>query len=283
MEAIAISIEGLTKTYPKFKLDNVSLTLPFGKIMGVVGENGAGKTTLIKTMLGLTKNDSGKACILGESIDKCDKRIKERIGVVLDTINLSGELNAAQVNTVMKHVYKTWDEKTFFQWTEKLKLDNKKLIKEYSKGMTMKLSIAVALSHASEVLILDEATSGLDPIVRNQILDVFAEFVKDGKHAIFLSSHIVSDLEKICDNITFIHNGKVLFSKDKKELLNKYAILKCSKAEFKNYEGEGVISYTEYSDEVNALVKKEEISNGANLSKASIEDIIIYYLKGWEK
>lgn len=275
----ALRLEGVSKTYQKFKLNNISLSLPMGSIMGIIGENGAGKTTLIKALLGLTKKDSGKIWILGKEFYDYDKEIKEHIGVVMDSICFSRELNARHINTIMKKAYKSWDEKKYRGWLQEFQIDNRKLIKDYSKGMTMKLSLAVALSHDSKVLILDEATSGLDPIVRSQVLDVFVRFVQDGEHSVFVSSHIISDLEKICDYITFIHGGEICFSTGKADLLKCYGLLRCSKDEFEKIDRKAVVSYIEHSYGVEALVKKGELSREIKIDEVSIEEIMIHYVR----
>lgn len=275
----ALKIEHLSKRYKDFALEDVSISLPCGSIMGFIGENGAGKTTTMKAMLGLIGKDGGTIEVFGKPFDGTDKAQKEYIGVVMDSICFSDELNAKDINLIMKNVYRTWDEKKYFNWIKNFRIDEKKKIKEYSRGMTMKLSLAVALSHDTRLLILDEATSGLDPVVREQILDVFLEFIQDEGHSIFISSHILSDLEKVCDYVTFIHKGKIRFSMNKDELLEKYVVLKCSKEELKKIRTSAIISEKENAFGAEALVERSAVPAGLVADHASIEDIMVFFVK----
>ena len=200
----ALEVKNLSKHYPEFELDNINITLPAGCIMGFIGENGAGKSTTIKAILDLIKKDSGEVTIFGQTNLSRNQKLKEHIGVVMDECSFPENLNAKEIDKVMNNCYKTWNRTKYMKYLDKFALSLKKPVKEYSRGMKMKLSIAVALSHDSKLLILDEATSGLDPIVRDEILDVFLDFIQDESHSIFISSHIISDLEKICDYISQI-------------------------------------------------------------------------------
>ena len=213
----ALEIRGLTRKYEGFALDSVNLTLPRGCVMGLVGENGAGKTTLIKTVLDLVRPDSGEIEVLGGRAD--DAAVRERIGAVLEDGGFLSTMNAAQVDTLLGRAYRAWDGAQFASYLDRFGIDRRKAIKDYSRGMKMKLSIAAALSHGAELLILDEATSGLDPVVRDEVLDLLYDFMQDESHAVLLSSHITSDLDKIADNITFIHHGRVLLSEGRDELI----------------------------------------------------------------
>lgn len=275
----AFKITNLSKNYKDFKLDNINIELPKGCIMGFIGENGAGKSTTIKLILDLIHKDSGNITILGKDNKKELNLIKENIGVVMDECFFPENINASNINLIMKNIYKTWDEKKFYNMLSSFSLPEKKIIKEYSKGMKMKLSIAVALSHDSKLLILDEATSGLDPIVRDEILDVFLEFIQNEEHSIFISSHIISDLEKICDYITFIHKGKILFSEPKDRLVEDYGILKCSSEDFKCIDKSFVKGLRKSSFGIEALVLKNKIKGSYIIDKASIEDIMLFYVK----
>lgn len=275
----ALRIENLTKKYQGFALDNVTFSLPKGSIMGFIGENGAGKTTTIKAMFEMIKRDSGKIFFLGKEYSEKDKSLKEHIGIVMDGVCFAEELNAKEVNKCLKKIYKTWKEETFFEWLKRLSLKPEQIIKEYSRGMTMKLSLAAALSHDTKVLVLDEATSGLDPVVREQMLDVFMEFIQDEEHSILMSSHILSDLEKICDYITFIHDGKILFSMEKDELLEKYQIVKGNESELAVLEEEAVIGKRKNAFGMSALVETDRIPDGMVKEKAGIEDIMLYYVQ----
>ena len=227
-----LEIKNLSKKYNGFELRNVNIELPKGIIMGFIGENGAGKTTTIKSILNIINRDSGEIKIFGLDNKENERKIKEDIGVVLDDSFLSEYLNPADINKIMKNIYKNWDEKLYFKYIEDFKLPKEKISKEYSSGMKMKLKIAVALAHHPRLLILDEPTSGLDPVARNEILDIFQEFIQDEEHGIFVSSHITSDLEHIADYITFINNGEIIFTKTRDELLENYGIVKCSEEQF---------------------------------------------------
>lgn len=275
----ALNLENVTKEYRDFKLDNLNIALPKGCIMGFVGENGAGKTTTIKLILDLINRDGGSITILGRDNRTEMDSIKENIGVVLDESSFPENLNAREINKILKRVYKTWDENKFFKLADKFSLAHDKSIKDYSRGMKMKLSIAVSLSHASKILILDEATSGLDPIIREEILDTFLDFIQDESNSIFVSSHIISDLEKICDYITFIHKGKLVFSEAKDDLLDKYGILKCSPEEFQDIDNSIIKGIRRNRFGIEALVYKNNISGRHIIDKASIEDIMVFMIK----
>lgn len=275
----AIEINNLTKEYKDFKLDDISLALPSGYIMGLIGENGAGKSTTIKLLLNAINADKGEINILGKSNKDNFKATKEDIGVVLDEAHFPEGVNAKQVNVIMRNTYKNWDEKVFFEYINKFSLPLKKSFKDFSRGMKMKLMIAVALSHDAKLLILDEATSGLDPIVRDEILDLFYDFTRDESHSILISSHIVSDLEKLCDYIAFLHKGKLLFVEEKDILLENYRILKCSNAEFDDVDRDAIkgLRRTDYG--VEALVIKDMVNPAFKLEKPNIEDIIVFMAK----
>lgn len=216
-----LEVKNLCKNYDKFSLKNISLNLPKGTIMGLVGENGAGKSTTIKAILNLVNTSDGIIKIFGLDCKEHEMEIKEDIGIVLDEGFVSEYLNPKDINTIMKDMYKNWDEELYFKYLADFKLPEDKISKEYSSGMKMKLKIAVALAHHPKLLILDEPTSGLDPVARNDILDIFQDFIQDEEHGIFVSSHITSDLESIADYITFINNGEIVLSKTRDELLDK--------------------------------------------------------------
>lgn len=275
----ALKLENVTKEYKDFKLENINITLPKGCIMGFIGENGAGKTTVIKLILDLINRDDGTITILNKDNKTEMNYIKENIGVVLDESSFPENLNAAEINNILKRIYKTWDENKFFIFLDKFSILHNKSIKDYSRGMKMKLSIAVSLSHDSKILIMDEATSGLDPIVREEILDTLLEFIQDESNSIFVSSHIISDLEKICDYITFIHNGKIILSETKDDLLDNYGILKCSAEEFKNIDKSIIKGIRRNKFGIEALILKNKISRNYVIDKASIEDIMIFIIK----
>lgn len=277
--SFALEIKGLTKKYDGFTLDDLSLTLPGGCIMGFIGENGAGKSTTIKLILDLVFKDQGTISILGHTGGESKKLLKENIGVVMDECYFPESLNANQVNTIMKNIYQTWQSDVYSNWLKRFDLPLKKSIKDYSRGMKMKLAIAVALSHDSKILILDEATSGLDPIVRDEILDVFLEFIQDETHSIFMSSHIISDLEKVCDYITFIHKGKLIFSEAKDELLEKYVLVKCSKADIQSIPETSIKGIRTNNFGVEALVERHAVPQNFVMDRVNIEDIMLYNIK----
>ena len=274
----AIVVENLSKKYKGFLLDDVNFVLPKGCIMGFIGENGAGKSTTIKLMLDLIKADSGKVTLLGKG--KQDKDLKEQIGVVIDECFYPDNLKIYEIDKMLKKVYKTWNSDVFFKYLEKFSLDKGKMVKELSKGMKMKMMISVALSHDTKLLILDEATSGLDPIVRDEILDIFLEYMQDGEHSIFMSTHITSDLERVCDYISFIHEGKLIFTETKDDLLDSFAVLKCKKEELQKLPSNAIKSTRENAYGVEALVYRKKISSGLVLERPSIEDIMLFHCRG---
>lgn len=278
----ALTISGLTKTYQDFVLEDVSFSVPTGSIVGLIGENGAGKSTTIRAALGLVPKEAGSISVLGQ--EELDNEIKEQIGIVFDGNNFSENLSPKKIERVMKDVYRSWNTQTFLALLKKFGLPVGKPIKQFSKGMKMKLAIAVALSHNSKLLILDEATSGLDPVIRDDILDMLLDFVQDETHSILLSSHITSDLEKIADYIVFIHQGKVVFSKPKDELTEQYGIIKCGTAQFDALDKTDVIVYRKMDYEWQVLVadrdKMQKKYPKAMIVPASIDEIMLLYVKG---
>lgn len=278
----ALTVSGLTKTYKDFLLDQVSFTVPGGAIVGLIGENGAGKSTTINAALGLIRKESGQVSILEK--EELDNDTKEQIGVVFDAGNYPEILSPRKIGHIMRKIYHTWDEKTYFRLLDQFALPPDKQIRHYSKGMKMKLAICAAFSHHSRLLILDEATSGLDPVVRDDILDMLLDFVQDEEHSILLSSHITSDLEKIADYIVFLHQGKVVFSKAKDELLEQYGILKCGTAQFDALEKSDLIAYRRMDYEWQVLVSDRDKMHRkypkALIVPATIDEIMLLYVKG---
>lgn len=286
MEAIKVS--NLSKRYKKSSrpsLDNVSLDLPQGCVLGLVGENGAGKTTLIKAITGSVKFDSGSIEVLGHDIDaasqnKTDDRFRQDIGTVLAEDSFPEIMTAGMIGNVMKSIYINWDSACYNRYLEKFGLDSKKKYKEYSRGMKMKLSIAVAMSHNAKLLLLDEATSGLDTVVRDQLLDEFNEFTRDENHSILISSHITSDLEKICDYIAFIHEGRIVMCDTKDAILDKYGILHCTDDVLAELE-DGAVAGSKSSDYgAEALVVRSKVPDTFDISPVSLDDIIVYIARG---
>ncbi len=279
-----LEVKNLNKKYDSFELNDINISLPKGMIMGLIGENGAGKSTTIKSILNIINTNSGDIKIFGKDNQKDEKQIKEDIGVVLDDSFLSDYLNPTDINKIMKNIYKNWDEKLYFKYIKDFKLPLNKPSKEFSSGMKMKLKIATALSHHPKLLILDEPTSGLDPVARAEILDIFQDFIQDEEHGIFVSSHITSDLEHIADYITFISNGKIVFTKTRDDLLENYGIVKCSEEEFKKLDKNDFIKYKKSKYEYDVLVEnKYEFRKKYNIEiidKATIDDIMLIYIKG---
>jgi len=276
----AIEVHDLQKNFKGFSLNDVSFSVPQGTIMGFVGENGAGKSTTIKCILNLLKKEYGEILIFGKDVFENELSIKNDIGVVFDDLHVPETLNATQLDKIMKKVFKTWDSGYFFERLVQFKVPERKRVKELSRGMRMKLSIALALSHHPKLLILDEPTSGLDPIIRDEILDLFLTFMQDETHSILFSSHITSDLEKIADYITFIHNGKILFSEGKDVLLYEYGIFKGNKEEVSAIPEHAIIRKRNGALGIEALVLKNEVNEVFSLEKPSIEDIMLFYVKG---
>lgn len=280
----AIVVQGLCKKYNTFCLDNVSFSVPAGSIVGFVGENGAGKTTTIKSILNIVNKDSGQISIMGHSSTDTIAAHKE-IGVVFDECNFNVTLTALQTGKIFKNVYKTWDDAYYLELLQRFKLGTgkKDIIKNYSRGMKMKLSLAVALAHRPKLLILDEATSGLDPVVRDEILDLFLEFIQDEQHSILFSSHITSDIEKAADYLVFIHNGKIILDAPKDELLEQYGVVHCSHAAFKTIDPGLVVGMREGRFGAEALVNNRSLlhpSEDLVVEKATVEDIMLYTIKG---
>lgn len=280
----AINVKGLTKNYPNFSINNINLVVPKGYIVGLIGENGAGKSTTIKSILNLINKDSGSIEVFGLDHSKYELEIKQRIGIVFDESHFPDQLKAKDINTMMKNIYQNWDTPLFNQYLKQFKLPENQIIKELSRGMKMKLSLATALAHHPKLLILDEPTSGLDPIVRNEILDIFLDFIQDEEHSILISSHITSDLEKIADYITFIHEGNIIFSESKDALLNDYVIIKCREQELTQIDPIDIIHSKKTGQIYEILVKdkqKMEIKyRNLIMDQPSIEDLMLIYIGG---
>lgn len=281
----AIEIKNLKKRYDeKFELGEIDLKIPNGIIVGLIGENGAGKTTLLKSILNIIKIDSGNINIFGKDYIKDEESIKEDIGIVLDNSFFPELLTAKDINSVMKDIYKNWDNELFNKYIKDFDLPTNKSLKTLSKGMRKKLEIAVALSHHPKLLILDEPTSGLDPVVRNEVLDIFMDFIEDETHTILLSTHITSDLEHIADHIVFIDQGKILLDKNRNEIIDTYGILKCDIKDFDKIDKNDIVSYkkTKYSYEI--LIKdRQKLKNKYKnyvIDKITIEDLMVIMIKG---
>lgn len=275
----ALEIRGLTKTYPSFQLDHLDLTLPSGCIMGLVGENGAGKSTTIKLILEMIRKESGTIRILGREDGKDIRLTKDELGVVLDDVGIPEWLNTAQVGKIMALTFRNWDRNTYEDLLKKLALPEKKPFKSFSRGMKMKLGIAIALSHHAKLLILDEATSGLDPVVRDEVVEMLYEFTREEDHSVLISSHIVSDLEKLCDYIAFLHQGRLLVCEEKDVLLERYGIFHGSREELAELGPKAVLHKKESEYGTQAIVERERVPHGLKLSPISIEDLFLAMIK----
>ena len=276
----AIEVKGLVKAYPNFTLDHITLTLPAGCIMGLVGENGAGKTTLIRLIMNAAKADSGSVTVLGvDNTSPAFHDLKEDIGVVLDEAFFPDVLTARDIGRVMAATYRHWDEAVYQSWLNAFNLPEKQRFREFSRGMKMKLAIAAALSHAPKLLVLDEPTGGLDPVVRDEILTVFSDFAREGNHAVLISSHIVSDLEKICDYIACVHHGKLLLCEEKDRLLEEYAIVKLAQEELALLPPAAVHAKRATPYCIEALVKRSMLPSGIRPEHATLEDILLLLVK----
>ena len=279
-----LEIKNLTKDYGDFVLDKVSFALPRGVIMGLIGENGAGKSTTINCILNETQKSGGQILIFGKDHILNEIEIKDKLGVVFDENHFPDIFTAEEVGQFMSGIYTAWDWTLYRQYLEKFELPRNKRIKDFSKGMKVKLAFAVALSHHAELLILDEATSGLDPIIRDDVLDMLIDFVQDESHSVLVSSHITSDLEKVADYITFIHKGKVIFTHEKDTLVDNYGILNCGAAVFDTLDKSDIVAYRKEDYQFKVLVKDrnkaaKQYAN-AIIGPATIEEIMLFYVKG---
>lgn len=278
----AIEIKNLTKRFKKFTLDDVSFELPKGYIMGFIGPNGAGKTTTIKLILNMLKRDSGNIKVLGlDNIDN-ETKVKEEVAVVFDQPYYIDEWNLNDVEKAVSMFYKTWDKEAFDCYLKKFGLSRSKKVKDLSRGMKMKLMVAVAFSHNAKVLILDEPTGGLDPVARDEFIEILGEYIQDGERSVIFSTHITSDLEKIADYITFIRNGSIVYTGTKDDLLEKYCIIKGGNNDITISDKENIIGLREHSTGFEGLIHVEDLkgfSNHVITEKATLDDIVIYMNK----
>lgn len=277
-----IEVKNVTKDYGDFKLDNVSFSVPEGSVCGFIGQNGAGKTTTIKIILDVINFDDGEVFVFGQDIRKDGAKLREDIGVVFDEMGFHEFMTGKDINIMMKNIYKNWDENVFFDYLKRFSLPIKKRCGSFSRGMRMKLQIAVALSHNAKLLIMDEPTSGLDPIVRNEMLQIFREYVIEEDHTILLSSHITGDLEKLADEVVFINGGRIIIAGNKDEIMEKHGLLKCKKDELANVSESFIVNAQPgtFGTEVlvndrNACVK---LYPGMVIEPASLEDIMLFYV-----
>lgn len=277
-----IELKGVTKDYGDFKLDDVSFSVPEGCVCGFVGQNGAGKTTTIQIILDAINKDAGEVYVFGKSVNQNSTAVREDIGVVFDEMGFHDFLTAKQINTIMKNVYKNWNEERYFEYLKLFSLPTKKACGSFSRGMRMKLQIATALSHEAKLLVMDEPTSGLDPIVRNEMLQIFREYVIEEDHTILLSSHITGDLEKLADEVVFIDGGKIVLKGNKDEILEKHGVLRCKKDELDNISESLVVSAELSSFGAEVLVNDRKAAKKLYpemvIEPAGLDEIMIYYV-----
>ena len=281
----ALELWHVSRRLGDFELRDVNLTLPKGCILGLVGENGAGKSTTIRLLTGELWPDSGTVSVLDAEPGSPDFRsVKERLGVVLDDAWFPEILNARQVGTMMAMTYESWDAELYESYLARFVLPREKNFKDYSRGMRMKLAIAVALAHRPEVLLLDEATAGLDPIVRDEVLEIFREFSEAEDHAILISSHILSDLEKLCDYIAFLHQGKLLFCQEKDRLLETYGLFVGTRQQAEELAEDAVLAREDSGfGGVRAIVRRDAVPACLPLEKPTVEDIILAMVRKEQK
>lgn len=278
-----LQLKNVNKTYTNaaFQLKNVSFFVPYGSIVGFIGENGAGKSTTMGTIIGTLKKDSGTIHVFGRDIEDDNLAIMEHVGVVFDEMQFARGLHVTQLSNVMRHIYNTWDEEMFFQYIDRFSLPAKEKIGGFSRGMSMKLSLAVALSHDAKLLILDEATAGLDPVARDELLDTLNEYVRDEGRSILMSTHITSDIEKIADELIFIKEGEILLQESKEEMLSDYAIVVCDREQFKELDERIIVSYVRKGEQMEVLVSnKREIPHSFQIEKGTLDAFTLIVMKG---
>lgn len=276
----AVEVKDLTKKFNGFTLDKVSFVLPAGCIMGLVGENGAGKSTTLKLLLGMMKKDGGKITVLGKDENSVSK---DDIGVVFDECRFHEAFTAKDINKVLKNIFNRWNEKEFFEYLKKFDVPENKKIREFSRGTKMKISIAAAICHDAKLLLLDEPTAALDPVVRDEILDIFYDFISDEKRSIIISSHIVSDLEKICDYIAFMHKGKMILCEEKDKLLSECRLAQMNDAEFDSIDKKDIIGSRKTPFGITAVVKDRAAAKIENTMPINLEDLFVYMIRGEQK
>ncbi len=275
----ALEIKDLSITFRGFHLDNINLTLPCGCIMGLIGENGAGKTTTIKLILNMLYRNGGTVTVFGQDNRRDIHLLKENIGVVMDEAGIPECLTAHQVGKIMRHTFRQWDGEEYTRLLDKFSLPRNKPFKDFSRGMKMKLGIAIAMSHNAKLLLLDEPTSGLDPVVRDEVVEMLHDFTRDESHAILISSHIVSDLEKLCDYVAFLHQGKLMLCEEKDALVSTYGIIHCTAAELGELELRSILHTKVTPYGVEAIVLRENIPDTYKVSPISIEELFVFMVK----
>lgn len=279
-----LEVNNLTKEYKDFKLDDISLKIPKGSVVGLIGENGAGKSTFINSILNINEPEKGEVKIFNKNINEHEKDIKEDIAVIFDKSHYSEYMNAKIIGKMLSKIYKNWDNEKYYSLLENFGLPVNKKIKKFSKGMKMKLEFALALSHSPKFLILDESTSGLDPVFRDEILELLRSYTENEENSILISSHITSDLDKISDYIAFIHEGKLQFVKEYEDIHDNYGVLSCKKDFFDSLNPDDIVFYRKEAFSYKVLVKNRmELMNVYKdliIENASVEDVMLFYIKG---
>lgn len=277
-----LECKNVTKKYKQFTLDDVSISLEGEKIYGFIGENGSGKSTTMKALTGLIIPDNGEVYLKETLLDKVTPLDREELSFTLDELCFPEHLKVKNINTVFKKTFTNWEEGKFFDYLNQFNIDKKKKVKELSKGMKAKLNIAIALSHNAKILILDEPMNGLDPVARDEFCDLLIDFVRgNDDRVILISSHIISDLEKICDEFICIHKGKIILKETKKVLENNFLILTMEQEEFDKFDKNSIIRYKYVSNGVEALlINNEENAKIEGIKKANAEDIIVFLIRG---
>ncbi len=280
----AIELRGLKKRLGSFVLGPIDLTVPRGCIVGYIGENGAGKSTTIKLLLNLMMPDEGEIRLFGKEVRKFTPQMKKDIAYVFDDLYLPEDMTLKNVQNFHRKLYgQAWQDKTFSDLVARFNLPDNKSIKHFSRGMKMQLGLALALSHGAKLLLLDEATSGLDPVIRDDVLDILLEYIQNENHTVFVSSHILSDLEKVADYIAFIHNGQLLFMETKDDLVNQYGIASLSEKQLEELDDMAIVGKRPHQFGVEVMLKRELVPSDFELEKVSIEDIMVYMIKGKRK
>ncbi|WP_138269339.1 ABC transporter ATP-binding protein [Anaerofustis stercorihominis] len=279
-----LEVNNLTKEYKDFKLDDISLKIPKGSVVGLIGENGAGKSTFINSILNINEPEKGEVKIFNKNINEHEKDIKEDIAVIFDKSHYSEYMNAKLIGKMLSKIYKNWDNEKYYSLLENFDLPVNKKIKKFSKGMKMKLEFALALSHNPKFLILDESTSGLDPVFRDEILELLRSYTENEENSILISSHITSDLDKISDYIAFIHEGRLQFIKEYEDIHDNYGVLSCKKDFFDSLSPDDIVFYRKEAFSYKVLVKNRmelmNIYKDLIIENASVEDVMLFYIKG---
>ena len=282
-----LKVENLNKSYEGFSLADVTFSLPEGCITGLIGINGAGKTTTLRTLLGLTKKQSGNIQFFGLEMEKNEKKIKDRIGIVLDDGCFYDELSLAGMKSIISSAYTEWSEQDFKRYMDIFSLDPKQKINTLSKGMKMKYALALALSHNAELLIMDEPTSGLDPLIRSQLLKVLTDYMENGGKGVFFSTHITSDLDKIADLLIMIHNGRIVFQEEKDFLLDTYRIVKGDAKALTGDARKLFLSISEtafgFMGVTKQMAEVQSFFPDAITERPTIEDIMLANIGGYKK